>query len=122
MVKTAVRQPKQARSAATLRRIIEAAHNLLDHRPFADLTVAQIMEGAGMSVGSFYARFENKAALLPYLYAHYDQGLGETSRAALDPEAWRGVSLPPRVQRLVSLSAAAYRATRGLWRAILGHA
>ncbi len=118
----AVPRPKQARSAATLARIVEAARTLLDERPFADLTVVQIMERAGMSVGSFYVRFENKAALLPYLYAHYDEGLEERASAALAPEAWDGLSLSRRIARLVTLTVDAYRANRGLWRAILVHA
>ncbi|MCP3914707.1 MAG: TetR/AcrR family transcriptional regulator [bacterium] len=122
MVKTAVRQPKQARSAATLLRIVEATRSLLDAMPFADLTVVQIMERAEMSVGSFYTRFENKAALLPYLYSYYDQKLSVTTRASLKPEAWSDLSLSERLLRLVDLTVNAYRANRGLWRAILVHA
>lgn len=117
-----VREPKQARSADTLSRIVAATRSLLDELPFADITIAQIMERAGMSVGSFYTRFDNKAALLPYLYTHYDEELGEATRSALAPESWRGLSLAQRVRRLVTLAVDSYRANRGLWRAILIHA
>jgi AcrR family transcriptional regulator len=119
---TGVREPKRTRGRDTLDRIVEAASALLDEKEFADVSVAEIMARAGMSVGSFYTRFRNKAALLPYLYERYDTGLVGTTGSILRPEEWEGLSLAERVARLVSLAVGSYREHKGLWRAILVHA
>jgi len=114
--------PRQARSADTLQRIIVAARSLLDERNFGDISVAEIMDRAGMSTGSFYTRFYNKEALLPYLYEQYDKELEQTTSASLEPSQWIGLTLAERVRRLVEFSVDSYRANRGLWRAVLIHA
>ncbi len=65
--------PKQARSKETQRKILEATLALLEDRHFEAMTIADIANVAGMAVGNFYKRFKNKEALLPYLYAEYNQ-------------------------------------------------
>lgn len=56
--------PQQARSLETLARFLRAADELLHEKPFADVTIAEIVTRAERTVGSFYARFEDKDALL----------------------------------------------------------
>lgn len=68
-----LRAPLQARSRATLERIYAATERLLEHRPFQQITVQQIVREARTSVGSFYARFADKDALLPALHGRYDR-------------------------------------------------
>lgn len=65
--------PKQARSKETQRKILEATLALLEDRHFEAMTIADIASLAGMAVGNFYKRFKNKEALLPHLYAEYNQ-------------------------------------------------
>jgi len=48
---------------------------LLEERSFEEIGVQQIVRGARTSVGSFYARFEDKSALLSALYERYDADL-----------------------------------------------
>ncbi len=117
-----IRQPKQARSADTLARIVGAARSLLDETSFGDLSVSQIMARAAMSVGTFYTRFANKDALLPYLYEHYDAELERTTGAALRRGGWADLGLAERVRRLAAITVDSYQVHRGLWRAILLHA
>ena len=42
---------------------------------FESISVRRIIKEAGTSIGSFYARFRDKDALLPVLYAEYEQRL-----------------------------------------------
>ncbi|HEX6883644.1 MAG TPA: helix-turn-helix domain-containing protein [Planctomycetota bacterium] len=71
----ALRRPQQERSRRTLARLLEATEALLDERPFEAIAVDEIVRAARTSVGAFYARFRDKAALLPALYERYDERL-----------------------------------------------
>ena len=55
-----IRAPQQARSQATLARLLDATEVLLDEAPFDDLSVQDICKAAKSSVGAFYARFADK--------------------------------------------------------------
>jgi len=68
---------KQARSHATQVRILQATANLLRRESFDAITIRRIVQEAESSIGSFYARFRDKEALLPALYADYENELGE---------------------------------------------
>lgn len=59
--------PKQSRSRRTLERIVRASLEILETEGADALTVQAIVERAGSSVGSFYARFAGKDELLEYL-------------------------------------------------------
>jgi AcrR family transcriptional regulator len=56
--------PKQARSEATLYRLLDAAEALLAEKGLAGLSIPEIVRRAGSSVGGFYARFRDKNELL----------------------------------------------------------
>jgi AcrR family transcriptional regulator len=49
-------------------RILETGQTLLDGRRFADVSVNEICIAAGVSLSSFYARFESKERLLAVLH------------------------------------------------------
>ena len=59
--------PKQTRSRRTLERIVQASLDILEREGPDGLTVQAIVERAGSSVGSFYARFGGKDDLLEYV-------------------------------------------------------
>jgi AcrR family transcriptional regulator len=67
-----VRAPLQARSQRTLDAILDATEELLEQYRFEQLPLARIILKAGVSNGSFYARFSGKDALLPALYQRYN--------------------------------------------------
>lgn len=117
-----VQAPKQARSEATLRKILDAAEMLLEEKTFDKISIAELMKRACLQVGTFYTRFKTKEDLLPYLYEMYDQGLEKDTTGFLEPDNWRGLALAERVERLVRLCVKTYRARRGLWRAIILYA
>ena len=58
------RKPKQARSADLVAAILEAAIQVLAKEGAQRFTTARVAEKAGVSVGSLYQYFPNKAAIL----------------------------------------------------------
>lgn len=67
MITAPVREPKQRRSRQTLQRITEAGLDLIAEVGIESTTVHEIVEKAGSSIGSFYARFQGKSDFLAYL-------------------------------------------------------
>lgn len=58
------KQPKQARSADLVATILEAATQVLAKEGAQRFTTARVAEKAGVSIGSVYQYFPNKAAIL----------------------------------------------------------
>ena len=58
------KEPKQARSAELVAAILEAAVQVLAKEGIQRFTTARVAEKAGVSVGSLYQYFPNKAAIL----------------------------------------------------------
>ncbi|UPG92446.1 TetR family transcriptional regulator [Luteibacter aegosomatissinici] len=58
------KQPKQARSTELVSAILEAAAQVLAKEGAARFTTARVADRAGVSVGSVYQYFPNKAAIL----------------------------------------------------------
>jgi AcrR family transcriptional regulator len=58
------KQPKQSRSAGLIAAILEAAVRVLAKEGARRFTTARVAEKAGVSVGSLYQYFPNKAAIL----------------------------------------------------------
>ena len=58
------KQPKQARSTELVTTILEAAIQVLAKEGAQRFTTARVAERAGVSVGSLYQYFPNKAAIL----------------------------------------------------------
>ena len=62
---------KQRRSRVTFEALIEAGFRLLEERDLDSISVAQIAEEAGYSVGAFYARFSGKEEFHATLVERY---------------------------------------------------
>ena len=88
----------QARSRESLERLLIATETLLARgRTLEDLKVAEIAAEAGLSVGAFYARFKNKASLLPLLQTRYGEQVRTLAPVYFAPERWAGHDLAGRV-------------------------
>jgi AcrR family transcriptional regulator len=61
---TSRKQPRQARSTELVAAILEAAVQVLEKEGAQRFTTARVAEKAGVSVGSLYQYFPNKAAIL----------------------------------------------------------
>jgi AcrR family transcriptional regulator len=66
-----IHAPKQARSQQSLRRLIDAAREILNEDGLEAATIPRIAERAGLSVGSVYRRFPDKDALLREICVQY---------------------------------------------------
>jgi AcrR family transcriptional regulator len=53
-------EPKQARAHATRERLLDAFADLLDKRPYGEISVADIAAAADLTTGAVYARFGDK--------------------------------------------------------------
>jgi AcrR family transcriptional regulator len=112
------RPPCQARSRATLDRLLDATAALLAEKPFDQAPVAEIARRAGTSVGAFYGRFADKESLLDC----FDERFFKLARAScdefFDSGGWCGASLDDSVAQLVSLVVRNHRRHRGVLRAL----
>lgn len=100
-----VTEPLQARSQETLTRLLDAADELLREQAFDDVTVADIVRRAERTVGSFYARFADKNALVRTLVQRVIDELIDDMRVRFSPEQWRTASMRDIVSSAVSASA-----------------
>lgn len=100
--------PVQARSRETTDLFARAAEDLLRTRPFEEVAVQDIVARAGRPIGSFYARFASKDALLPYLYQRYHDGLEALVRRHMARTDWKHVDFAGAVRAWVDLTLATY--------------
>ncbi|MCM2416489.1 TetR/AcrR family transcriptional regulator [Streptomyces sp. RKAG290] len=61
------REPRQARSAATLARVLQAAEEIAASSGLEGMTISGVAERAGVSVGTIYRRFDDKEQLITAL-------------------------------------------------------
>ncbi|HEX2499390.1 MAG TPA: TetR/AcrR family transcriptional regulator, partial [Actinomycetes bacterium] len=113
MTSPSFRPPRQARSVATLDRIVRAAQELLAERGFDQAAVDDIVARAGSSKGSFYSRFADKEALLAYLGGECLVRAKATWAELLDPERTAGRPLDRVVDEFVRGLVADYRGGDG---------
>jgi len=92
------KEPQQARSNELVRAVLKAAVQVLAKEGAARFTMARVAEKAGVSVGSLYQYFPNKAAILFRLQSDEWRETGALLRAILEDS-----SKPPleRLRRLV---------------------
>lgn len=81
------KQPKQARSTGLVSAILEAAVRVLAEEGAQRFTTARVAERAGVSVGSLYQYFPNKAAILFRLQSDEWQRTTEQWRSILGDRA-----------------------------------
>lgn len=113
------RPPQQERSRRTLERILDAAEEVLEEKRFEAATVEEICREAGYTVGAFYARFENKDALLEALEERLREEMAEELFPLLDPERPRSGSRESYLREVLLTLAGVYRRRGGTVRALL---
>ncbi len=112
------KQPKQARSAGLVAAVLEAAAQVLAKEGAQRFTTARVAEKAGVSVGSLYQYFPNKAAILFRLQSDEWRQTSELMRGILEDGA------RPPLERLRALVHAFVRSEcdEALMRVALGDA
>jgi AcrR family transcriptional regulator len=116
-----VSEARQARSRATVAKLISTGHAMLNDRPLDDLSIEELCSAADCTVGAFYSRFESKeayfAAVQFVVCADRDRAL-----AAVVAEAGREKWPLQRIcAGLVEDLTEWYRANHGVLRASLMH-
>ncbi len=114
-----VKKPRQARSAATLERLLDSTEQLLRTNKFAEITVNDIIDGAASSVGAFYKRFTSKDDVLPYLLERLQARQLASIEAFVADRRWQGVGLSDRVRVFTDILSKSYLGNRGLIRALV---
>lgn len=118
-VTSAVRAPSQARSRATLDRIVTATEELLETKTFDQIAVSEIVARARSSVGAFYARFADKNALLDHLDELYArQVIGRAKLVARERPSSDG-TLADEIRALVTFLIRLHRTQPGLLRTLI---
>jgi len=110
----------QARSRVKRDRLLHAARELIEERGFEASRITDIAARAGCSVGTFYHRFRDKAALFHALQDAFRRGTEARADNLLDPARWAGRPLAEAVDTLIADMVATARARRGFIRAALG--
>ena len=81
------KQPRQARSRATVDAVMTAAAQVLIAHGYEGATTARVAERAGVSIGSLYQYFPNKQALVAALIERHADEMVAVVREALDDPA-----------------------------------
>ena len=117
--KPRIQPPLQNRSRETLERILEAATALLETQVWDDIAISAIALRARSSVGSFYARFPDKHALLDHLDERYAAELTDLLEAHVVEATAGEWSLEERARHLLQVLITYHRARRGLLRTLV---
>jgi len=113
------RAPRQARSRASERRLIEAARDLLLDRAWDEISVAEIASRAKLAVGAFYSRFASKEALFLHL-EHLAFDASREYSAELARRAKQGAGALELVRMLIRNQVRLYRNFPEIARSVIG--
>lgn len=112
------RAPQQDRSRRTLDLLAGAAESVLRRRTFGEASLQEIVDGAGVTTGAFYARFRAKDDLLRHLEERINGEIQATTwrLAALESEGGDPVEFfRGAITDLVDI----YKRNRGALRALI---
>lgn len=99
----AFRPPRQRRSQESLERILDAAESLIRERGFDSMTIAEVVQRSGSSVGSLYGRFHNKLGLLQAVQVRYHARVQNGIFTAFSGDHPSDESLAEAVARIVGV-------------------
>jgi AcrR family transcriptional regulator len=116
---SSVSRPKQARSEETLSRLLDAAESLIVEKSISDVSIPEIVQRAGSSVGGFYARFRDKNELLRALEERFFNDVLDRVNEIAEPERWRGVPVAEIVRPCVAEFVQMFREREALITAFL---
>ena len=107
----------QARSRESLRKLLDAAREVLERYGTDGATIPRIARRAGLTPGSVYRRFQDKDALLETAILEILERQEETMKTRFTPlVATKQVPLPEFAAKIIGGMVSAYRANAGLLR------
>jgi AcrR family transcriptional regulator len=110
--------PQQARSRASLDRLLKATREVLEEKGLDGATIPRIAARAGLSPGAVYRHFPDKDALLRRVALDLRERSLKSIREVFRPEMARRTSLNFLVEQLVSNILFGYRRYPGMLRAL----
>jgi len=109
---------KQSRSRESLRRLLNAAADVLTERGLEGATIPRIAAKAGLSPGAVYRRFPDKDALLQTVVLTVLEQNDESTRTLLTPEFAKQGSLRHFAEQIIQKSLQGQRQNATLMRAL----
>ena len=120
MVNT-VKAPCQQRSRDSLERILKAAEALISSKGHEALTIAEVVRRSRTSVGTVYARFPDKVALLHAVHERVILRDLDEFRQNLAAVDWDTLDLDQAVTRLTAIKRAQAKGMERLYEAFVVH-
>jgi AcrR family transcriptional regulator len=105
---------RQKRGQVTYDALIDTAFALLDEKEFDEISVAELAQKAGYSVGAFYARFRSKDELFDAMVLRHVQ-----NRRAVRKRQFETVDDSALLRELLGETVNYYWSRRRFWRAAL---
>ena len=102
-----------------MQQLLSVALEMLDHRDFEAITVNELCEGAGVSIGPFYARFESKETFFRFLQLVVVEDTFARSKAKLGSPNPTASGLEDFLDLVVNNALLWYQKYEGLIRASL---
>ena len=118
-MRTTTRKPQQARSAESYQRMLDAAETVLGEKSFDDATINEIVMRAGLTIGAFYARFQDKDSLLGELESRMDEEFITLVDESISAETWEGLTLEEALNRHHLALVKLYQRRRAIGRALV---
>lgn len=112
-----VRAAKQQRSLDKQQALLAAGRQLLQQQDLPSLTVAQVAAAAGVAVGSFYARFDDKNAWFAELARQAALAAFDELQRLLGAPGMARAPLPRRAALLMQWLVQVHRDHQGIFRA-----
>ena len=119
---TGVHPSKQPRSLAKRNALIAAGLRLLRTMSFDEMTIGHVAQEAACSVGTFYARFQDKEAFLILLQESLFSAQVDDARQQLRPDDWKDANAEKTIEACVRFVIETFRGdAEGVLRAALAH-
>lgn len=110
--------PQQERSFKTMNKIMDAAAEILQTKNFEQISINEIVERAGVSVGAFYGRFRDKDGLLEALDERFFTCFEAEVINLVSAPGWTQTPVSNILEGLCSLLVKTYSRQTGLLRSL----
>ena len=114
-----VQRPVQERSLQTMNQILDATSQLLEEKLFEEISISEIVDRAGCSVGAFYGRFKDKDSLLKALDERHFEAFDAGSQKLIADLQSQSETLPVIIRKMVQFLVDVYGGHPGLLRALV---
>lgn len=108
----------QARSRESLKRLLNAAIEVLNKDGLEEATIPRIAARAGLSPGAVYRRFADKDALFREVGIRLLEGNYRQTKLLMEGEDWKAMPLTELSRHVISLTLKGHSTYRGLLRAL----